>query len=99
MTSDLTLRAALLDDAPGIARVHIQAWRECYAHLLPAATLAGLEQGPREARWRKIIAAATSNIWVACAGQDIVGWVSAGAGRDDEGPRPRGCIPRRPETR
>ena len=50
MTTDLTVRAALLDDAPGIARVHIQAWRECYAHLLPAATLAGLEQGPREAQ-------------------------------------------------
>ncbi|WP_346925498.1 GNAT family N-acetyltransferase [uncultured Arthrobacter sp.] len=89
MTRDLMVRAALLDDAPGIARVHIQAWRECYAHLLPAAALAGLEQGPREARWRKILAASTSDIWVACAGQDIVGWASAGAGRDDDGPRPR----------
>ena len=89
MTTDLTVRAAVLDDAAGIARVHIQAWRECYAHLLPADSLAGLEQGPREARWRKVIAAATSDIWVACRGTDIVGWASAGAGRDDDGPRPR----------
>ena len=89
MTTDLTVRVAVLDDAAGIARVHIQAWRESYAHLLPAESLAGLEQGPREARWRAIIAAATSDIWVACAGSDIVGWASAGAGRDDEGPRPR----------
>lgn len=77
------------DDAPGIARVHIQAWRECYAHLLPAASLAALEHGPREARWRKIIAAAASDTWVACRAQEIVGWASAGAGRDEDGPRPR----------
>lgn len=88
MTPDLTVRAAGPEDAPGIARVHIQAWRECYAHLLPAASLAALEQGPREVRWRRIIAAA-SDIWVACAGQEIVGWASAGDGRDDDGPRPR----------
>ena len=89
MTTDLTVRAAVLDDAAGIARVHIRAWRECYAHLLPAAALAGLEQGPREARWRRILAAPTSDIWVACHGTDIVGWASAGAGRDDDGPRSR----------
>ena len=69
--------------------MHIQAWRESYAHLLPAGSLAGLQQGLREQRWRAIITAATSDIWVACAGTDIVGWASAGAGRDDDGPRPR----------
>lgn len=89
MTPDLTVRAAVPDDATDIARVHIQAWRECYAHLLPAASLAGLEQGPREARWRTIIASATSDIWVASHETDIVGWASAGPGRDDDGPRPR----------
>jgi GNAT superfamily N-acetyltransferase len=88
MTTALTVRAAVPDDAAGIARVHIQAWRESYAHLLPAEALAGLQQGPRESRWRTIIAAGTSDIRVACAGTDIVGWASAGAGRDDDGPRP-----------
>jgi hypothetical protein len=89
MTTDLTVRAAEPDDAAGIARVHIQAWRESYAHLLPAATLAALQHGPRKERWRKIIAAASSDVWVACRGTDIVGWASAGAGRDDDSPRPR----------
>ena len=79
----------MLGDAAGIARVHLQAWRESYAHLLPASSLAELQHGPREAKWRGIITAATSDIWVACAGEDIVGWASAGAGRDDGGPRPR----------
>jgi GNAT superfamily N-acetyltransferase len=90
MGTELTVRAAVLDDAAGIARVHLQAWRESYVHLLPAETLAGLQQGPREERWRAIITAAeTSDIRVACAGTDIIGWASAGAGRDDDGPRPR----------
>ena len=89
MTKDLTVRTAVADDAAGIARVHIQAWRESYAHLLPAASLAGLQQGPRAAKWREIIAAATSDVWIACEGTDIVGWASAGAGRDEDGPRPR----------
>jgi ribosomal protein S18 acetylase RimI-like enzyme len=89
MTSDLTVRPAVAEDAAGIARVHIQAWRESYAHLLPAASLARLEQGPREERWRSILAAAASDVWVACAGREIVGWASAGGGRDDSGPRAR----------
>ena len=79
----------MLDDASSIARVHLQAWRESYAHLLPASSLAELQHGPRAAKWREIITVATSDIWVACAGKDIVGWASAGAGRDDDGPRPR----------
>lgn len=89
MTTALTVRAARLDDAAGIARVHLQAWRESYAHLLPAESLAGLQQGPREERWRAIIIAAASDVLVACAGADIIGWASAGAGRDDDDPRPR----------
>lgn len=88
MTHDLSVRAAVVDDAARIAQVHIQAWRESYAHLLPAETLAGLEQGPREAKWRELLAAAAADIWVACEGAEIVGWASAGAGREDDRPRP-----------
>ncbi|MDR7084866.1 GNAT superfamily N-acetyltransferase [Arthrobacter ginsengisoli] len=89
MTTDLTVRKAVVADAAGIAQVHIQAWRESYVHLLPAAVLAGLQRRPRETRWRETIAAGASDVWVACAGTDIVGWASAGPGRDDDGPRPR----------
>ena len=49
----------------------------------------GIQIGRREKRWRGIIPAAVSDIRVACAGMDIVGWASAGAGRDDGGPRHR----------
>jgi ribosomal protein S18 acetylase RimI-like enzyme len=89
MTSDPAVRPAVPGDAAGIARVHLQAWRECYAHLLPAEALASLRQGPREAKWRDIIAAGTSELWVACTGAEVVGWASAGAGRDKDRPRSR----------
>lgn len=84
----LSIRYAVPDDAAGIARVHIQAWRETYAHLLPADILAGLDAGAREETWRKLIAAATTDVRVASDGTEIIGWASAGAGRDADGPRP-----------
>ena len=86
---DIAVRTAAIEDAGSIARVHIQAWRETYAHLLPAEALARLQQGPREAKWCEIIAAHTSEVRVACEGAEIVGWASAGAGRDDDTPRSR----------
>ncbi len=84
----LSIRYAVPGDAAGIARVHVQAWREAYAHLLPADTLAGLDEGAREEMWRKTIAAATTDIRVASDGAEIVGWATAGAGRDADAPRP-----------
>ena len=59
----------MLDDAAGIARVHIQAWRESYAHLLPAAVPRRTGAGPAGGKVARIIAAATSDIWVACQGR------------------------------
>ncbi len=45
------VRPATVDDASGIARVHVQSWREAYARQLPADLLAGLEEEPRAIRW------------------------------------------------
>ncbi|MET4093854.1 GNAT family N-acetyltransferase [Arthrobacter sp. UYCu712] len=87
MTNGLSIRYAVPDDAAGIARVHVQAWRETYAHLLPADTLAGLDVGAREETWRERIAA-TTDVRVASDGAEIIGWATAGAGRDADCPRP-----------
>ncbi|WP_232083932.1 GNAT family N-acetyltransferase [Arthrobacter sp. SO5] len=89
MISELTVRVAVPEDAAGITRVQLQAWRETYAHLLPAEALAAVQPGPREARWAETIAAGASGVWVACEGADIIGWASAGAGRDTDRPRAR----------
>ncbi|WIB26216.1 GNAT family N-acetyltransferase [Curtobacterium sp. MCSS17_015] len=82
----VTVRPAVDADAPGIAGVHVQAWREAYAHLLPAAFLASLDPVTRTTRWRRTIAgasAAGTSVAVAEHGGAVVGWATAGPGRDD----------------
>jgi L-amino acid N-acyltransferase YncA len=86
MDSPLTVRRASVDDAHSIAVVHVQAWRETYAHLLPADALALLDVDRRAERWAEMIADG-AKVWVAEAGYRIVGWASASAGRDEDAPR------------
>ncbi len=78
----ITVRAADDHDAPGIADVHVQAWREAYAHLLPAAFLASLDPVARTSRWRRIIADPAITVLVAEHDGRVVGWATAGPGRD-----------------
>lgn len=88
-THALTVRPADVEDADAIAAVHVQAWREAYAHLLPAAFLAALDVDARAARWRGIIAQPEVDVFVAELDGALVGWTSAGPGRDESAVRDR----------
>lgn len=79
--SPFSIRPATLDDADGIARAHVQAWRESYPGLIPDEVLNGLSVDARAARWRDIISKATHPmILLAAEGRDgIVGFGSASA--------------------
>jgi L-amino acid N-acyltransferase YncA len=77
------VRPAQASDAAGIAAVHVQAWRETYAQSMPAEYLAALDQGQREAGWRTIIADDVTDVLVALDEDKVIGWASAGPGRDD----------------
>lgn len=46
------VRFAARDDAPAIARVHVESWRHAYANLLPADFLARLSEERRAEQWR-----------------------------------------------
>ncbi len=50
------IRPATAADAEAIGQVHVQAWRESYAGIVPPAVLAGLDPAERAAMWRRIIA-------------------------------------------
>lgn len=46
------IRRATAEDAPAIAEIHIACWRETYAGMMPAETLAGLDLDEWTGRWR-----------------------------------------------
>jgi len=53
---DIVVRAAKVEDAPGIARVHVDTWRSAYRGIVPASFLAGLSYQTSRVRWEKFIA-------------------------------------------
>ena len=85
----LTARPARPSDAAGIATVHVQSWRETYAHLVPADFLTGLDVDERAERWAGILEDGATDVVVALDATRIVGWASASAGRDPLRPAPR----------
>ena len=87
MTIDV--RPATLADARGIAEVHVRAWQEAYAHLVPADDLARLSIDQREVRWRELISASTPDVWVATDEDAIVGWATSSIGHAATTPRDR----------
>jgi ribosomal protein S18 acetylase RimI-like enzyme len=51
----LEIRRAAAEDAEAIARVHLAAWRETYAGLLPAKMLARWDLEARSAMWARVL--------------------------------------------
>jgi ribosomal protein S18 acetylase RimI-like enzyme len=83
----IEVRRASLADARGIAEVHVQGWREAYAHLVPAEALARLSVDQRELRWRELLGAADPGLWVAADAGRIVGFARSASARDSDSPR------------
>jgi GNAT superfamily N-acetyltransferase len=93
--SGWSVRRATASDAHAIATVHVAAWRETYAHLLPATQLAALDVQRRSEVWADILAEGITEVWVAesqvgdTAGVTVMGWASASTGRGAGAPRAR----------
>ena len=85
----VTVRRATVDDARGIAEVHVTAWRETYAGRMPADFLASLDVDRRAVGWARILERGETDAFVAERDGTIVGWATAGRGRDDDAPRDR----------
>jgi GNAT superfamily N-acetyltransferase len=88
----VVVRPAELEDATGIAGVHVAGWQAGYAGLLPPAYLAGLSVGQRAERWGTILADAhaASTTLVAELDGAITGFASVGPSRDDDAARSTG---------
>ena len=79
----VSVRKATLADVDGIARVHVQAWRESYRDLMPQAALDGLSVERRAAQWRGTLGDPNSPASVYVAVQDgaVCGFGSGGKTR------------------
>lgn len=74
----VAVRAASVEDASGIARVHIRTWQAAYSHVFPAEALRRLGDvvSRRTAMWREAIEtnAPRSHLLVATEDGDVVGF-------------------------
>jgi ribosomal protein S18 acetylase RimI-like enzyme len=81
------IRAALPEDASGIAIVHVRSWQSAYRGLLPQAYLDRLDPAQRATRWEQHLAEtdwSRAGILIADAGGRLLGFVSYGPARDDD---------------
>lgn len=82
------VRRAVVDDAPGIGRVHVVGWHEAYTGRMPQSILDGLDVERSTRAWRTILAGDypgdVGEVWVAEVDGTVIGFASSGAGRDDD---------------
>ena len=80
------IRNALASDAKAIAQVHVSSWQDAYQNLMPAAYLKALEATlpQRESGWKRSIESGDCDVLVAQVNEQVVGWISIGASRDED---------------
>lgn len=82
----VTIREATVEDAAGIARVHVETWRSTYRGLLPDSVLDGLSIEGRTQHWTELLSRPTSGSFACVAeagGEQVVGFALAGPERED----------------
>ena len=79
------VRHPTADDIADLARIHVEAWRDAYTGLLPAATIAGMTVERRARMWDRIVDAYPTQAWVAEDESGLVGLASVGRAEDPEG--------------
>ena len=84
---DIQIRPARVEDAPGIARVHVDSWRTSYRGLVPDVVLDTLSYEKRETMWRTGLSNPERKNYEYVAVDEqgrIVGFVSGGPLRDGD---------------
>jgi ribosomal protein S18 acetylase RimI-like enzyme len=83
---DVRIRTARSNDAVEIARIHVEAWRDAYAALLPAEYLARLDPRIEAARWNRAANNRLENTLVADADGEVAGYAIIGPARNRREP-------------
>jgi ribosomal protein S18 acetylase RimI-like enzyme len=80
-----TVRRATAADARAIAEVQVETWRAAYVGVMPQEVLDGLDVDERTQAWSHWLSIETSAQFVAERSGAVVGFVSAGPCRHEEG--------------
>jgi RimJ/RimL family protein N-acetyltransferase len=76
----MTVRLAVLSDAPAVASVHVRSWQTAYRGLIPDEVLDNLSVEARRSMWERDIP--SGGVWVALVDDTVVGFASVGPSRD-----------------
>jgi L-amino acid N-acyltransferase YncA len=79
--SMVRIRPATVEDAGGIAHVHVQSWLTTYAGIVPQAYLSSLNEAERALSWREWLTRGV-HAYLAESEGEIVGFVSGGQIRE-----------------
>ena len=78
----MEIRPARVNDAPALAKVHVDSWRAAYRGLVPDSSLEGFTYEWREERFRQSLAANAEETYVVRVDEEIVGFLTLGTARD-----------------
>ena len=76
----MTVRPAVLADAPAVASVHVRSWQVAYRGLVPDEVLDNLSVEERGSMWERAIP--NGGVWVALVDDEVVGFASTGPSRE-----------------
>lgn len=84
--SNIIVRQAQIEDAEGIAKVHVLSWKKTYSGLIPQQMLDDLDINKSKERWEKSFNENNPDITVIVAikNSKVVGWASYGKNRDED---------------
>jgi ribosomal protein S18 acetylase RimI-like enzyme len=88
----MNIAPATVDDALGIATVHVRSWQAAYINILSPDFLNGLSVERRAAQWQDILQKQESQTLVAHQPEGIAGFVSFGQWRDEQANEHQGEI-------
>jgi ribosomal protein S18 acetylase RimI-like enzyme len=80
----MDIRPARVDDAPALARVHVDSWRAAYRGLVPDSYLRRFTTEWREGCFREALATGAEETYVIERSEEIVALLTIGAVRDPD---------------
>lgn len=78
----MDIKRANMNDAAGIARVHIDTWKSCYRGIVPDSYLDNLDYEQKAQGWESGLRDESQLNFVAVDKGKIIGWVTHGVNRD-----------------